>query len=156
VRYSAPTCERRLAPEALGLHGALERPVRPQEHDVAALDVAGAPLEVGRADLPVVAEVRQVHDGRRAHPLVHGHLVVHRHLGDVAIAGKEMHGRVHMRVGVAARGEHGGLKDRARFMRRAALAADRPVEMRLEREGEVDGAHGRHGVPCAPALSTAR
>ena len=112
--------------------------------------MSGALLEIGRGDLPVLTEVGQVHDGRRAHPLVHGHL------RDVAIAGQEVHGRVHMSVGVAARGEHGGLKERARFMRRAALAADRPAEVRLQREGEVDGAHGRHGVPCAQALSTAR
>src|SRR5262249_52112795 len=52
--------------------------------------------------------------------------------------------------------EDGGLEEGARFVRRAPLAGDLPAEVRLEREGEIHGAHGRHGLLAAVALSMAR
>ena len=135
-----------MTPEALALDVGLPGPVGTQQHDIARLDMAGTALEVLGGHLAVVPEMRQVHDGRRAHPLID------RHGGDVAIAGQEVHGRVDVRVCMTAHGEDARLEERAAVVARAELARDQPAEVRANGEAQIDDAHGDgHGVPFGTA-----
>src|SRR5215470_3076732 len=73
---------RSVAPELLALHADFLRPVRAQQGDVSTANVPGVLLERGRGDLGVVAEMTEIDHRCLADPLIH------RHSGDVAIAGQ--------------------------------------------------------------------
>jgi len=94
----------RIPPELLCLDTDPLRPIGAKEDDVSGPHVLPASFQVGRRHLAVLRDVRQVHHGRLADPLLY------RHLGDVLRAGQKMKRSVHVGEGMAVDRENRGIK----------------------------------------------
>jgi hypothetical protein len=110
--------------------------------------VRRAAIQIGRRDLAVGAEVRQVDHGGVAHPLVD------RHRGHVAPFDQVVERRVHVRVGVAADREHRALQRVTGGVRGHQLGGDLPAEVRADREAQVDDSH--RGYRSATSTETGK
>src|SRR5438093_2912226 len=139
---------RALFPELLLVDAHAPGPVRAQQHDVAPADVAGAPLEVGRGDLAVGPEVREIDDGRVADPLID------RHRGHIAPVDQIVERRVDMRVGVTADRQHRALQRMAGRVRGHQLGYDLPAEVLQDRKAK--DAYSHHCYRSATSTETGK